>query len=788
MMERTKQILLSTFGFSSARSTCHQTNTSNQAEPTAPPQILQTTKLPCANQVGSEKSDIASFPYSNSPRRLDTLLRSFPAELPPRPPEKRPKLLRKRKAPTLNISAAPSCNISPSHSSGSLEATDLTRAIYCHTLDEITPPLTPTSPSVSIESSTESSSFDTLKSSNRAPIIPKSVEQDLNISGRQLMREPVPSQTNPDVNCFPSDPLAERFERLKSEHFSPKAPVTAISHPPHRLRKNSEAPDHHFECHMDQENLGVMASSPMVRRGAIRKRLGPSRGPLQENAIQTPNEVNTVSCNLPRLFPYPTEQPHMSQHNNKISNSSPSTAAPQSQLEYDSIDPCSSDNQHASNGVEYPDLEAVLERTRGPTQLPKPMSYLKRIDQRVTAEQEARDRKMAEELQEEEYVELLSSLSGYDDAFIDEHGNWLLEELRSAAGLRTSPNRVRLSRDIPRTFLTGSDQASANRGTLDDPIEIDSNSDNEMMEISNQQQDNTTSPRDQIMIDEDTSEAEVFVLAQEAPRGDSRVALREVFFNDLFQPQMTGTRECAVCGDPTMMVDLPSLANCTHQPETCSTCFAAWIASELDKKGWKNIKCPGSECRVILEHHEVQQYATKAVFDQYDTFSMRAALSDDPNFRWCTAPGCTSGQIHMSGEEGNIFTCVACLYRVCIIHGVAWHEGETCEEYTYRVNGQKEKDQRAQEEASVQAIGQLSKKCPGPKCIYNIQKNDGCDHMTCESWPFTPITFVARANPILGSSCRFEFCWVCLADYSKIRKKGNSAHEKTCKYHSSMLN
>jgi hypothetical protein len=69
---------------------------------------------------------------------------------------------------------------------------------------------------------------------------------------------------------------------------------------------------------------------------------------------------------------------------------------------------------------------------------------------------------------------------------------------------------------------------------------------------------------------------------------------------------------------------------------------------------------------------------------------------------------------------------------MCITHKVAWHEGETCEEYDDRSSGRKAQEQSAQEAASLAAIQQLTKKCPGRSCVYNIEKNDGCDHMTCE--------------------------------------------------------
>jgi len=87
----------------------------------------------------------------------------------------------------------------------------------------------------------------------------------------------------------------------------------------------------------------------------------------------------------------------------------------------------------------------------------------------------------------------------------------------------------------------------------------------------------------------------------------------------------------------------------------------------------------------------------------------------------------------MTGEAGNIFTCASCGYKMCVIHENTWHEGETCAEYDYRSSGRQARDRKAQEAKSLAAISKLSKKCPGPNCVYNIEKNDGCDHMTCES-------------------------------------------------------
>ncbi|KAF2807483.1 uncharacterized protein BDZ99DRAFT_523095 [Mytilinidion resinicola] len=229
-------------------------------------------------------------------------------------------------------------------------------------------------------------------------------------------------------------------------------------------------------------------------------------------------------------------------------------------------------------------------------------------------------------------------------------------------------------------------------------------------------------------------------------------------------------RDCAVCAESYPIPDLPSLMNCEHEPQVCSDCYQGWIASELNSKSWKEIKCPEEGCKQILNHAEVQEYATPEVYAKFDALSAREALNDDPNFRWCRGPNCKSGQIHESDVSGNIFVCVDCGFKVCTVHEGVWHEGETCEEYDYRTSGRKEKDQKAQEEASAAEIAKITKKCPGKRgnCGWNIEKNDGCDHMTC-------------------TKCKHQFCWICMADYQPIRDKGNSEHETDCKYHSSKL-
>jgi E3 ubiquitin-protein ligase RNF14 len=74
------------------------------------------------------------------------------------------------------------------------------------------------------------------------------------------------------------------------------------------------------------------------------------------------------------------------------------------------------------------------------------------------------------------------------------------------------------------------------------------------------------------------------------------------------------SRNCAVCSETIPIHEFPALINCDHDPQVCAVCYKSWIASELDRKSWKEIGCPESGCKRLLKHAEVQQYATPEVY------------------------------------------------------------------------------------------------------------------------------------------------------------------------------
>jgi hypothetical protein len=100
------------------------------------------------------------------------------------------------------------------------------------------------------------------------------------------------------------------------------------------------------------------------------------------------------------------------------------------------------------------------------------------------------------------------------------------------------------------------------------------------------------------------------------------------------QPEVSvATRLCDVCADRHPVTELPFLAECKHQPQTCSSCYTKWIARQLESNGWRGARCPESECNIKLTYNEIRQNTSNGVFQQYDRFITRTALNEDCTFR-----------------------------------------------------------------------------------------------------------------------------------------------------------
>jgi len=214
--------------------------------------------------------------------------------------------------------------------------------------------------------------------------------------------------------------------------------------------------------------------------------------------------------------------------------------------------------------------------------------------------------------------------------------------------------------------------------------------------------------------------------------------------------------KCSVCGDGCSTTNFPRLTRCSHEPDVCGPCFENWLDSRMQNTSWDRIKCPATTCSNLLNDTKMKlcalpvtymRYAvlaTTTLYEltlpsyRYQELSARSVLNNDPEFQVCLRPGCSSGQFHNSESDGNIFCCHECSFLVCTTHNEPFHTGETCREYDRRTDSSR----KAEDDASIRKIERTAKMCPGTACGIWIQKNHGCDHMTCKSF----LTSSLRSN------------------------------------------
>ena len=217
---------------------------------------------------------------------------------------------------------------------------------------------------------------------------------------------------------------------------------------------------------------------------------------------------------------------------------------------------------------------------------------------------------------------------------------------------------------------------------------------------------------------------------------------------------------CVSCEEAMPLSDFASLAPgtvCTHSNNTCTDCWQQWLEAQLNNADIQATDISCAQCPSKLHQNNIQAFASQTLFDRYHRATICLLLSKEQDFRWCVVGSCTSGQVHDTRSEGNIFACVECGHKSCVDCNSEWHAGQTCEafqeekaalrqwEYLKSVDVQRRRGSISDKAASIlvtrkrgvvsrtlgrlvveeaesaEAIEKHSKRCPG--CHSRIQKN-----------------------------------------------------------------
>ncbi|KAH9892426.1 hypothetical protein C8Q73DRAFT_649040 [Cubamyces lactineus] len=204
---------------------------------------------------------------------------------------------------------------------------------------------------------------------------------------------------------------------------------------------------------------------------------------------------------------------------------------------------------------------------------------------------------------------------------------------------------------------------------------------------------------------------------------------------------------CPICFDDSQTEFLALL--CDHK--FCASCWKEYITSKVRTEAECMITCMAEGCNIAAP----DPFVNKALADDRETWSryqellVRQFVSCIPHLKFCPYPSCTYTVSCPSAATKSslaqivpIVTCGASQTHVfcfgCPID--ADHRPVVCA--VARMWLKKCQD----DSETANWIKSNTKECS--KCQSTIEKNGGCNHMTCKK-------------------CKYEFCWVCMGPWTE---------------------
>ena len=185
---------------------------------------------------------------------------------------------------------------------------------------------------------------------------------------------------------------------------------------------------------------------------------------------------------------------------------------------------------------------------------------------------------------------------------------------------------------------------------------------------------------------------------------------------------------CGIClCDVDDATDLYRLACCGHiYDKSC-------IIQQL-KSAEFPLKCATEDCEELLVLRDLQNLLSEEERKKLAISALDDYVKKNREIvKYCPTADC--GMVYRVSKEGRRFTCCACQAEICTSCQMQWHDGITCAMF------KSEKEVKGRLEEWMMQDPSNRKNCR--KCNTPIEKNEGCNHMTC-------------------SACKSHMCWLCL--------------------------
>ncbi|KXH51866.1 IBR domain-containing protein [Colletotrichum simmondsii] len=180
---------------------------------------------------------------------------------------------------------------------------------------------------------------------------------------------------------------------------------------------------------------------------------------------------------------------------------------------------------------------------------------------------------------------------------------------------------------------------------------------------------------------------------------------------------------CDICCEDEEGLQTFSL-KCGHR--YCVDCYRQYLTQKIREEGEAaRIQCPAEGCGRIIDSKSLDLLVAADLNSRYHELLNRTYVEDKEILKWCPAPDCPNAvecAIKKKDLDRIVPTPAPC---------------ELVKRWLKKC---------ADDSETANWISANTKECP--KCNSTIEKNGGCNHMTCRK-------------------CKHEFCWMCMGLWSE---------------------
>ena len=187
---------------------------------------------------------------------------------------------------------------------------------------------------------------------------------------------------------------------------------------------------------------------------------------------------------------------------------------------------------------------------------------------------------------------------------------------------------------------------------------------------------------------------------------------------------------CLICEEILTNEELiDNKTDCYHG--FCNDCYYNYFKEKINNNEIEKIKCPEKDCNNFFSSNFIEEKLNndKPLVEKYNKLIKRRQLMLDPNIQLCPFVDCES--YAKKDDNTKFVSCIDKGHKFCFNCLKDWHYNEPCKD---------DIDKSFKNWRNSYKV----KRCP--RCKYFIEKNEGCNHMTC-------------------FNCKYQFCWFCEKEY-----------------------